>query len=41
MTAKENDVEKVLSRAEHVLQRDWITTASFQDIQDGLEGENR
>jgi len=35
MTTKENDIEKVLSRAEHVLQRDWITTASFQDIQDG------
>src|SRR5580698_9897145 len=35
MTAKENDVEKVFSRTEHVLQRDWITTTSFRDIQDG------
>ena len=38
MTAKENDVEKVLL-GRTCRERDWITTASFQAIQDGLEGE--
>src|SRR5689334_16443035 len=35
MSIKKNDIQKVFSSVDHALQRDWITTASFRDIQDG------
>ena len=35
MSIKENDTEKVFSSVDHAIQRDWITTGSFRDIQDG------